>query len=209
MRHAVKIFGISIRDWWDEVFVLAGAGLVAFFLVLTVIGAPPALAGLSSLAHSLIREKRIEFGDFWVGIRRYAWASWKLLGLGLLGTVVLAVDIAFCLSPQRSGLLLRLMGWIDVYALVIWLGGQIYVLPLLMRMEDRRTFLVLRNALLLCLGYPFFTFTLLALLALALAISIAIPILLPLVYLPVGALVSYHALSAALEDVERKRQKAA
>jgi len=53
-------------------FVLAGAGLVAFFLVLTVIGAPPALAGLSYLTHVLLRDKRVEFGDFWVGIRRYA-----------------------------------------------------------------------------------------------------------------------------------------
>lgn len=208
MRHAMKIFAISVRDWWDEMFVLAGAGLVAFFLVLTVIGAPPALAGLSYLTYVLLRDKRVEFGDFWVGIRRYAWASWKLLGLGLLVAIVLSTNVAFCLSPQRDGLLLRLMGWINVYALAIWLGGQIYVLPLLMRMEDRRTFLILRNALLLCLGYPLFTFTLLALLALALAIGIAIPLLLPLVYLPVGALASYHALSAALEDVERKRQKA-
>ncbi|RLC58928.1 MAG: hypothetical protein DRI80_13235, partial [Chloroflexota bacterium] len=81
MRHAVKIFAISIRDWWDEMFILVGAGLVAFFLMLTVIVAPPALAGLSYLTYVLLRDKRVEFGDFWVGIRRYAWASWKLLGL--------------------------------------------------------------------------------------------------------------------------------
>jgi uncharacterized membrane protein YesL len=205
MRHAVKIFATSIRDWWDEMFILTGAGLVAFFLMLTVIGAPPALAGLSYLAHLLVRDKRAEFGDFWVGFRRYFWASWKLLGLGLLVAVVLSADVAFCLSPQREGLILRLMGWINVYALAIWLGGQIYVLPLLMRMEDRRIILTLRNALLLCLGYPLFTFTLLILLTLTLAISVAMPILLPLAYLPVSVLVGHHALRAALEDVERKQ----
>jgi uncharacterized membrane protein YesL len=207
MWHAVKILVASVRDWWDEMFVLAGVGLVTFFLMLTVIGAPPALAGLSYLTYSLVYEKHVEFHDFWVGLRRDFWASWKLLGISLLIIGVLVVNIYFYMSPQREGLIPRLAGWIGVYALVIWLGGQVYALPLLMRMEKRRTFLTLRNALLLCLGYPLFTFTLVILLALTLAIGIAIPILLPLTCLPVSALLGHHALHAALEDVERKRQK--
>jgi uncharacterized membrane protein YesL len=206
MWHAVKVFAVSVRDWWDEMFILAGAGLVTFLLMLTVIGAPPALAGLSYLTCSLICEKHVELGDFWVGFRRYFWASWKLLGLSLLVVAVLAADVAFYLSPQRDALILWLAGWIGVYALVIWLGGQIYALPLLMRMKGQRTFLVLRYALSFCLGYPIFTFTLMVLLTLTMVISFAIPILLPLTCLPVGALMGHHALRAVLEDVKRKQQ---
>ncbi|MDY7039846.1 MAG: hypothetical protein SVX38_03180 [Chloroflexota bacterium] len=205
MRHAFQIFSGSTRDLWDEMFILTGAGLVTFILMLTVVGAPPALAGLFHLTLLVVRKKRVEFGDFWVGFRRYFWSSWKLLGLGLVVTVVMAANIAYCLSPQQHELVLRLMGWINVYALIVWLGTQVYALPLLVRMEDQRTFPILRNALLLCLGYPLFTLTLLALLTLTLIISVAVPLLLPLTYLPTSALVGHHALRAAVEDVERKQ----
>ena len=76
-----------------------------------------------------------------------------------------------------------------------------------MRQEERKLFLLLKNALLLTLAYPAFSLTAAVLLVLVLALSLLFPVVFALVGLSFAAVMSAHALRHSIEMVEAYRAR--
>ena len=207
MKHAFQITWISLRDTYEEMFILVGVNLLTLLLCIPVVTAPPALAGLHNLGFFIATEKRIELSVYWQGFRENLLYSWKLAALNIFIFGVLGWDIWFYLGKVQSSW--RVLGFVGIWILVIWLVAQLYIFPFLVRMEERKIFPLAKNAVLLTLAYPVFSLTAALLLVLLLALSIILPILFILIGLSFAAVMGAHALRHGLEMVEefRERQK--
>lgn len=210
MKHAFRITWWSLRDTYEELFVLIGANLLALVLFIPLVTAPPALAGLYYLGFHVANEKRVEFSLFWDGFRDHFLDSWKLAAANLLVFGILGVDIWFYLIRMEGAW--QVLGLVGVWILLIWALAQLYTFPLLVRQEERKFFLLLKNAVLLTLAYPAFSLTAVVLLVLVLALSLFLPVVFFLVGLAFAAVMGAHALRHSIEMVEahqtRRREEA-
>jgi len=200
VKHAFRIAWWSLRDTYEELFILIGANLLALLLFIPVVTGPPALAGLHHLGFRIANEKRVELGFFWEGFRSYFLDSWKLAALNVLVFGILGADIWFYLFRTQG--VWRVIGFVSVWLLLIWIVAQLYTFPLLVRQEERKLFLLIKNAILLTLAYPGFSLTTTVLLVLILALSVAFPILFVLAGLSFAAVMGAHALHQGIEMVE-------
>lgn len=205
MRLAFRIAWQSLRDTYEELFILMGANLLTLALFIPIVTGPPALAGLHNLSFYIATEKRIEFSLFWEGFKDYFWDSWKLAALNILVFGILGLDIWFYLNKMQGAW--QVMGFVGAWILFIWAIAQLYTFPLLLRQEKRNLFLLLKNAVLLTLAYPAFSLTAAVLLALTIAVSLALPILFGLIGLSFAAVMGAHALQQGIEMVEAHRAR--
>lgn len=203
MKHAFRIAWWSLRDTYEELFILIGANLLALALLVPIVTAPPALAGLHYLGFHIATKKRIEFGFFWKGFRGYFLDSWKLTALNALVFGLLGVDVWFYMSQVQGAW--RVVGFVGLGMLVVWALAQLYTFPLLVRQEERKLSLLVKNALLLTLAYPVFSLVTALLLTLMLALSIALPLVFVLAGLSFAAVMGAHALRQGIEMVEAQR----
>lgn len=205
MRRAFQITWWSLRDTYEELFILVGANLLTLVLFVPIVTGPPALAGLHYLGFHIANEKRIEFSIFWEGFRENFLDSWKLAGLNILVFGILGLDIWFYLNQVQGAW--RLLGFVGGWALLIWTIAQLYTFPLLVRQEERKFFPLLRNAILLTLAYPAFSLMATVLLLLLLALSLVFPLLFVLLGLSFAAVMGAHALRQGIEMVEAYRAR--
>jgi uncharacterized membrane protein YesL len=167
------------------------------YAVLLVIGPNPAAAGMHVWANRLVKEERVEFALFWEGLRTYLGKS---LALFLISTVGLFLLIANALFYLRSDLTpLRIFGIVWVYAIVLWMSMQLYMLPLLVEQDDKRVRLVLRNAFFLTMANIVPSLILLAVLTVLVILSIGLTLLIALLTGSVVALIGARALNMLLE----------
>lgn len=169
MRAALDVFWETVRDWYNGMVGLAAINFVWLMLSLTVILLPPATAGLAVITHSLAHGTGAHFSDFWPGMRRYAWLSyrWALAN----AAVVAIVAVCFTFYGAAGSVLGVLLQTLFASAGLVWLATQFYVWPFLMEQEDKRLRLALKNALFLTLANPVYTFILLGIAVLGLVIS--------------------------------------
>ena len=200
MKHAFRITWWSLRDTYEELFVLIGANLLALLLLIPIVTAPPALAGLHYLGFHIANEKRIEFSYFWEGFRAHFLDSWKLAAVNIFVFGILGLDIWFYLSKVEGAW--RALGFVGAWILLIWTLAQLYTFPLLVRQKESNLFLLLKNAVLLTLAYPTFSLTAGILLLLVLALSLLFPVVFFLAGLSFTAVTGAHALRHGIEMVE-------
>lgn len=180
-------------------------------LPLTVIGilaGGPALAGVHNLTNPIPHERRIEFAYFWEGFRRYYLKSWQIAALWVLGAATLGVNIWFYRMWWQQGTQIALLPVIlFLWIMVLWLGIQPYLLPLLLEQEDKRVLLVFKNAMLLALVNPGFTVLVMVLLGATLLLSLVFPPLLLLVTFSLMALVNNRAIVRLMIRLEEQRER--
>lgn len=205
MKHAFQITWWSLRDTFKERLVLIGANLLTLALFVPIVTGPPALAGLHNLGFYIVNEKRIEFSFFWEGFKDYFLDSWKLVALNVIVCGVLGVDIWFYLVNVRGAW--QVVGFVGVWLLLIWALAQLYTFPLLVQQQERKLFLLIKNAILLTLAYPGFSLAATVLLVLALTLSLALPVVFILVGLSFAAVMGAHALRQSIERVEAYRSQ--
>jgi uncharacterized membrane protein YesL len=202
--RAFRVFWLSVRDLYEELFVFAGLNLLWWLCALVVVLIPPATAGLMYIANEIVHERRIEWRMFLEGARIYFWRSWQVFIVGAGVAFILLTNVLFYYQATTGVVQYLTILWI--YLLIIWLVTQIYVFPFLIQMEQPRVIPIFRNALLLTLSRPLFTVVLMILLALATALGAVFAIVLILAIPGLWALASTRALTVLLEEV-RAAQK--
>jgi uncharacterized membrane protein YesL len=231
MKRVPGVVWFAIRSMYDELFPLSGMGVIWFVMavvpplgvfeltrtylpnnpalgivlvLLSLIPAPPATAALYYVTSFIAREKRIEFNYFWQGFKTYFWKSWAVAGVLLVTGAILIVDLMFYL--RSSNTLFAIVGFLGIWALVLWLAIQVYLFPLMIRQEDKRLRLILKNGSLLTLAYPVFALGILIAIVLFTALSALLVILLPTLWMPLVTLLNNRALVSSLGEVERYQQ---
>jgi uncharacterized membrane protein YesL len=213
MRPVLGVFWQALRDFYDEIFMLALMNILTVVLAIPVVTFPPALAGLWSAANLVVQGNSIAWRDYFDGFRRYFWKAW---GLALVNIVVIAVlatnlwfynpDVApFDISDNLS-FGIRLFWGI---ATAVWAILQMYPLALLLEQEDQRLRTAWRNAAVLLFANPGFSLVLAILLAIVGFISTLIPLLWAIVTVSLFAVACNKAVHHLLEPYRERLRKEA
>jgi uncharacterized membrane protein YesL len=231
MKRAFAVVWFAIRGVYDELFPLAGMGLLWFLMtvvppglaiqlasylglgpglaipliLISLIPAPPATAAVYHVTSLIAREKRIEFGYFWEGLKSYLGRSWAIAGVLLVLGVILAIDVWFFFERLDNTAFL-VMFLVSLWAVVFWVAIQVYLYPLMVSQDDKRLLLIFKNAALLTLAYPLFSLIILVVLILITILSVISLILMPTLWMPFVALLNNRALASSLRQVEEYRQ---
>lgn len=185
----------------------ASIELVSVALVLLLVLAPsPAAAGLHNYANTLVKEEHVDFSLIWEGLRQYWAKSLLLFAAALAGATLLVANAIFYfnLANQQSAPLWRIAGVLFIYMFALWIAIQTYALPLLIEQENKSFRLIIRNAALLCLDNPFFTFTLLLMILLITVLSLALPIFITLISGSLVGIIQHRAVLTLLEKYRKK-----
>lgn len=185
---------MTVPDEAKQSFAILFSVLLALLLVL---GPNPAASGIHLWANRLVNEERVEFSLFWEGFRAYwrpALLLWLISGLG---TVLLVANALFYLNMDVA--IVKVIGVIFLYAIVLWLAMQMYMMPLLVEQEDKRVRLVLRNAFFLTMAHIVPTLVIFVVLTVLVLVSVAVTLLVALLTASVVALVMARALQILLE----------
>lgn len=201
MTEALKVFGRSFRDWWDEMFLMVGVNLMWGLLAIALVTIFPGSMGAYYLTREKALGRRVEFDLFWQGFRQYFGKAWALGAINVGITFLLVLNIWFYANISNWLAYLTLI-WI--YILVMWLGVLLYVFPMALAQEDKSLKLIYKNSAILAFGRPLFTLVLGLLSLVLLALSVVVPPLLLLVYIPLAGLVGNHATINSLEYMERR-----
>lgn len=215
----------SIVDFYNELFPMVGMNLLwmivtvpfalIFFpivagvtqlppelafvpaMVFLLIAPNPASAGIHNYANQLVKEERVEFELFKAGLFRYWKRALVLMVFGFLGFALLIGNVAFYLSMEHF--LVKALGVMFIYGLVIWGAMQLYLMPLLIEQEDKSIRVLYRNAALLAMDNILVSIVLLLVLLIVSALSVIIPLLVMLLAGTLVALVQHRATLMLLE----------
>jgi len=178
------------------------------FTAIAILTGGPALAAVHNLTNPLPHDKRIDFAYFWDGFRHYYVKSWEILALWVVVAVTLAANVWFYRMWWQQGTQIALLPVIlFLWILVLWLGIQPYLFPLLLEQEDKRVLLIFKNAILLALVNPGFTVLVMALLGATVLLSLVFPPLLMLATFSLMALVSNRAIVQLMIRLEEQRER--
>jgi hypothetical protein len=179
-RHmkAFPIMWRAIRATYDELLLLVGLSVLWWLGTVLVVTAAPATAGLHLVANRMANYKRVDAGFFWEGARRQVKRSWLLYAGNVVLLLAVFVNINFYVNGTVAWMQIVGVMWIWIL-LFLLLGGQ-YLFPLLCQQDDPSVKLVARNAILLALRHPLYSFLLFLfqLLIIAISVVLAFPIFL-------------------------------
>ena len=171
------------RLFWRHLGMLVVANILWLLLSLPIITWPAATAGLFYLVRRVVQEelgaspREARLGDFWDGFRQYWLRSSLLTVIDLAGLGVIAVALVFYGGSTEEPLR-WLVGPIGLIGLV-WITAQLYIYPLLLERTGSRPWEIMREALLMAVGYPLSSLSLLVtvLVLLIAAVALAGPVL--------------------------------
>ncbi len=163
---------------YDDLFVFVGLSLLTWLSLILLIPAFPALAALHEMARLAITKRAISVRQWWEYARTEALRAWKLGAIALLITIVFFANVLFYGRQETS--VWRYIAifwlWLSVMGTMTWL----YVWPVMALQEERRLWMLLRNAFYMALLRPFHTLMAALVLAFFTSLSVLLPILLAL-----------------------------
>jgi uncharacterized membrane protein YesL len=156
----------AARLFWRHIGMLVLANILWLLSSLLIVTWPAATAGLFFLVRRVVEEelaldpREARLDDFWQGFRQHGLRSSLLAIIDVAALTVIVVALVFY-SRSPSEPLRWLVGPIGLTGLV-WLGAQLYAYPLLLQRPENRPWEIMREALLMAIGYPLPTLSLLA-----------------------------------------------
>ncbi len=172
MGQALRVFWKGILQFEHYSWLYVTANIVSILLSIPVVTAPAAYAGLSYLSHTAQTTSTATLGDFWAGFRLYFWRG---LAAGIANVVVLGMLwVNLTAYSQQTGLLFMILRAAWLVILFVWLGMQLYLWPMLEEMKHPTLYGGLRNAAIMMMQNPFFTFVLIAGVGIIVAFSTAL-----------------------------------
>lgn len=192
--------------WAFALFLLGeGAGLLALVVALLgVLPAGPATGGLFHVAARAVDGRASKVRDFFTGMRLYARPGWAIVGVATAGLVLILYNLGFYLAVTNLFGAIMLGLWL--YVLIFWLSLLFYAPALLVLQEQPDLRAIARNAFLMALGRPVFTFLSLVLLVIILALSLYLVLPIFLLTVALFALWSVHAARLLIDDARRRRE---
>ncbi len=195
---AFVVMGRTLKAAYDELFLCVFLSIIWWVGTLLVLPAAPATLGLHHVANRIANYKRVDASFFWEAARMHIGRGWLLYLINLLLPAIITTSIFFYLGTSGW---LRVFGFICIWLLIFSLMIGQYYFPLFWQQDDPSIRLVLRNAVLLALQHPLYTFLMLLFQILLLAISIAITLPLFLLAPALIAISANFALAGMLQEV--------
>jgi uncharacterized membrane protein YesL len=153
---AFTVMWRTIRALYEDLLLWVWLSVLWWIGVFLVLPAGPVTAGIHNAANRVANYRRVESAFFYEGARATIGKSWLLLGINLLMIAGVAVNIRFYGSSDASWAQIVSIVWVWIM-IIILMAGQ-YFFPLLWQQDDMSVKMVLRNAFILALRHPLYTF---------------------------------------------------
>lgn len=230
MLNPFRALGKALRDLFDEFlpmtvgnllwavcalplwWVATGALLQGYWLMAIVIAmlgvlpAGPATAGLFAMADKVADGRAVKVGDFFAGLRQYARPGWAIVGVATASFLLIVYNLSFYLGV--SNLLGGIMLGLWLYALIFWIGLLVYAPALIFLQDTPSLRLIARNAALMAVGRPVFTFLTIVLMVAIVILSVFLMVPVFLFTVAFLALWSLSATRQLIDDARRRREAA-
>jgi len=204
IKEAMGVFWQTLKDTWEELYMLAIVNLVWLFAwgaplgiaaaiksevaigigsVLAVLIFPVVSVGIYACTDRVSRGKTFNFSDFVAGIKEYWWKAilWMLINIVVIGLIVLNL---WFYSVNFQGTWVIIVGGIWIAILALWATAQVYYWPMMMHQTEPKLLLGFRNAFFLLLSNPFYAFFMISFAVIFAALSIGLT--LPLIFVGMG-----------------------
>jgi hypothetical protein len=195
---AFVIMGRTFKASYDELFLCVFLSVAWWIGTILILPAAPVTVGLHRVANRMANYKRVDNSFFWEGARSNIGRGWLLYLINLLVPIAVIFNSWFYFNSEGW---LRAFGvfwlWLVVMSLMI---GQ-FTFPLLWQQDEPDIMLILKNASLLALRHPLYTFLVLIFQLLLLAVSIAITLPLILLAPAIIAIAANFALVGILQEM--------
>ncbi len=169
--------------------------------VLLLLGAAPVTVGVHRVTNRIANYLRIDNSFFWEAIRQHIGRGLILLAISLLVPAVILFYIWIYFNSRLS-----IIGVAGVWLLLLVLMIGQYLFPLFWQQDTPDIKLALRNATLLALHYPLYSFLMLFFQILLLALCTALTIPLILLGPALVALAGNFALAGLLQEIGLAQQ---
>ena len=163
-----------------------------------IVPAAPATVGLHHVANRIANYKRVDASFFWEAARSNIGRGWLLYLINLLVPFIIFTSIFFYLSTTGW---LRILGFVCIWLFIFVLMISQYYFPLFWQQDEPDIRLILRNAVLLALQHPLYTFLMLLFQLVLIGISVAITLPLFLLAPALIAVSANFALTGMLQEV--------
>lgn len=167
-----KLFNQAAKDVWDDKANLILVNMVALVACLTVVFAPPAVFGLFYTANRLAAGESLGLTGLVQGGRKYFIQSWLWAIINILIYLILSVNLSF--YEQMPGALGSVLQYFFLIVLMVWLMVQLYALPYLIAMEEKKLLLALRNGWFTLMASPGYSLVLMVLVTVVTLFSVAL-----------------------------------
>ena len=203
---------LSFRIFYRRIGTFLIGNVLWFLVSIPIVTIPAATGALFYLVHRVVAEEEdrapewTSHRDFWVGLRKH-WLRSSVIGyLDLLALLVLLVTLRFYWTHPED--YLRWLVGPVFLILLVWIGMQMFLYPLLIKNPEEPYAQIVKEAGLLVIAYPFYCLTMATVMIVLLAVSIALagPVLLLLFALL--ALIQTVALRAIrIEQMNQNRRR--
>ncbi|MCB0116089.1 MAG: hypothetical protein KDD84_18445 [Caldilineaceae bacterium] len=197
---AFIVMGRSLKAIYDELFLWVWLSALWWLGTVLVVTAAPATLGLNMAANRVANYKRVDSSFFWESARQHIGKGWLLYVLHILFYAGVVMNIVFYLNSAASWM--QIIGIVFIWILILLMMSSQYFFALFWQQDEPSLRMVFRNAVLLALRYPVYTFLMLIFQILLLVISFVtvLPILL---LMPAAIAVSANfALVGALQEMD-------
>lgn len=195
---AFVVMGRTLKAVYDELFLCVFLSLIWWLGTVLIVTAAPATVGLHQVANRIANYKRVDSSFFWEGARMRIGRGWLLYLINLVVPIIILTSIFFYLTTTGW---LRVLGFVCLWLFIFVLMISQYYFPLFWQQDEPDIRLILRNAVLLALQHPLYTFLMLLFQILLMALSIAITLPLFLLAPALIAVSANFALTGMLQEV--------
>ncbi|MCC6454871.1 MAG: hypothetical protein IT328_08020 [Caldilineaceae bacterium] len=195
---AFVVMGRTLKAVYDELFLCVFLSIMWWLGTILIVTAAPATVGLHQVANRIANYKRVDSSFFWEAARSNIGRGWLLYLINLLVPVIIVTSIFFYLGTTGW---LRILGFVCVWLFIFILMISQYYFPLFWQQDEPDIRLILRNAVLLALQHPLYTFLMLLFQLLLIGLSVAITLPLFLLAPALIAISANFALTGMLQEV--------
>lgn len=194
---AFTVMGRTIKAVYEELFLCVYLSVLWWVGTILIITAAPAALGLNRVANRMANYQRVDSSFFFEGARSHFGSGWLLYVIRVGVPILIAVNIWFYFN---IGGWVWLAGVFFAWLLIVSVMVGLYIFPLFWQQDEQDLKLVLRNAAILTMQHPLYTFLMLVFIGVILAISF-IPIVLIFLTPAVVAVAANFGLAGILQEM--------
>jgi hypothetical protein len=198
MVKAIRLTGLAITLWYDELFVLVTLNLAWFLLQLPIVTAPAATAAMYVVAKKVVNKDYLEIRPILAELQKMflPGLAWGFANLLVIGVIV----INFIAYQDASGWTWGVLRTVWGLVALLWLGANLFYWPFWLVQTDRRLLTTYRNSFVHLLKNPGLSFSLLAICIALVVLGTILVVPLVMVLISWLALIGVLSVEEALKD---------
>lgn len=198
---AFLVIGRTVKAVYEELFICVFMSIAWWIGTILILPSASVTAAMHHVCNRAANYQRVNHGFYWDAVKMRFGRGWLVYLLHLLAPLLIIFQIRFYLySDLPRWMSVIGVAWAWLFVLIVMMIQ--YVFPLFWQQDEPNIKLILRNAFLLTLRHPLYTFIILVFQLLFLAISVVVVLPLILLTPAVMAMTVNFALTGLLQEMD-------